>query len=107
MLDLGFYNMDCMDGMEEFPDDYFDLAIVDPPYGIGIFSMGYTKKGKRPQYGHSAAPKRDYEKLNEWDSRPTQAYFDELFRVSKHQIIWGGQLLYRCFTAIKKFCGVG
>lgn len=33
MLDFGFYNMDCMDGMKEFPDKYFDLAIVDPPYG--------------------------------------------------------------------------
>ena len=35
MLDFGFYNMDCMDGMREFPDNYFDLAIVDPPYGDG------------------------------------------------------------------------
>lgn len=34
-MDFGYYNMDCMDGMKEFPDDYFDLAIVDPPYGIG------------------------------------------------------------------------
>lgn len=39
MLDFGYYNMDCMDGMKEFPDKYFDLAIVDPPYGIG---MGHT-----------------------------------------------------------------
>lgn len=36
MLDFGFYNMDCMEGMKEFPDGYFDLAIVDPPYGINI-----------------------------------------------------------------------
>lgn len=36
MLDFGFYNMDCMEGMKEFPDKYFDLAIVDPPYGINI-----------------------------------------------------------------------
>ena len=35
MLDFGYYNMDCMQGMKEFPDKYFDLAIVDPPYGIG------------------------------------------------------------------------
>ena len=34
-MDFGYYNMDCMDGMKEFPDGYFDLAIVDPPYGIG------------------------------------------------------------------------
>lgn len=39
MLDFGFYNMDCMDGMKQFPDAYFDLAIVDPPYGI---NMGHT-----------------------------------------------------------------
>ena len=36
MLDFGFYNMDCMEGMKQFPDKYFDLAIVDPPYGINI-----------------------------------------------------------------------
>lgn len=36
MMDFGFYNMDCMDGMKEFPDKYFDLAVVDPPYGINI-----------------------------------------------------------------------
>jgi len=36
MLDRGFYNMDCMEGMSQFPDGYFDLAVVDPPYGIGI-----------------------------------------------------------------------
>ena len=42
MLDFGFYNMDCMDGMKEFPDKYFDLAVVDPPYGINVgqASMG-------------------------------------------------------------------
>ena len=41
MLDFGFYNMDCMIGMKEFPDKFFDLAVVDPPYGIGI---GHTVK---------------------------------------------------------------
>ena len=38
MLDFGYYNMDCMQGMKEFPDNYFDLAIVDPPYGINVGS---------------------------------------------------------------------
>lgn len=42
MLDFGFYNMDCMEGMKECPDKFFDLAIVDPPYGIGVGSMAYT-----------------------------------------------------------------
>ena len=43
MLGFGFYNMDCMDGMKEFPDKYFDLAIVDPPYGIDINKSGRLK----------------------------------------------------------------
>ena len=43
MLDFGYYNMDCLDGMKEFPDNYFDLAIADPPYGSG----GATDKWKR------------------------------------------------------------
>ncbi len=40
MIDFGFYNMDCMEGMKEFPDKYFDLAIVDPPYGLQRFKHG-------------------------------------------------------------------
>ena len=38
MIDSGFYNMDCMEGMKQFPDEFFDLAIVDPPYGINVAS---------------------------------------------------------------------
>lgn len=45
MLDFGFYNMDCMDGMKEFPDKYFDLAIVDPPYGINVGHTVMVGKG--------------------------------------------------------------
>jgi site-specific DNA-methyltransferase (adenine-specific) len=75
MLELnGFYNMDCMEGMKHFPDKYFELAIVDPPYGIGI----------------SDNPVRQMHEQKSWDkSVPDKAYFDELFRVSKNQIIWG------------------
>lgn len=75
MLDFGYYNMDCMEGMKQFPDKYFELAIVDPPYGIGYEDGGqyYTGiKGKK------------------WDKPPDDTYFKELFRVSKNQIIWGG-----------------
>lgn len=87
MLDFGFYNMDCMDGMKEFPDKYFDLAIVDPPYGINIQKSGRLKK---------------YNTNHIWDnSTPDKTYFDELFRVSKNQIIWGGNYFSlpptRCF----------
>ena len=75
MLDFGFYNRDCMAGMREFPDKYFDIAIVDPPYGIGI----------------SSNPVRQAHEKKKWDSViPQKEYFDELFRVSKNQIIWGG-----------------
>ena len=75
-----FYNMDCMEGMKQFPDKYFELAIVDPPYGIGInHNMGRRKGDK-----HS-----DYKKVN-WDNEiPTAKYFKELYRVSQNQIIWG------------------
>lgn len=73
-------NMDCVEYMKEFEDKFFDLAIVDPPYGINInHNMGRRKGDK-----HS-----DYKKAD-WDSAPPDStYFNELFRVSKNQIIWG------------------
>lgn len=77
MLDFGYYNMDCMEGMKEFPDKYFELAIVDPPYGISI-----TDSGRLGKYNKNG---------NRWDDNiPSDEYFKELFRVSKEQIIWGG-----------------
>ena len=74
------HNADCMDFMRELPDKYYDLAIVDPPYGIEInMNMG-RKKGQ---------PKRHEDK--DWDNAiPKDEYFKELFRISKNQIIWGG-----------------
>lgn len=59
MLDFGYYNMDCMQGMKEFPDKYFDLAIVDPPYGINVGSaaMGIGG-GVAPHRNRSAAQSR-------------------------------------------------
>ena len=85
-----FINADCMDYMNEFPDNYFDLAIVDPPYGIGVMSMNYTKSGAIRTHGYAAAKRRDYRKQGEWDIKPSKEYFEELRRVSKKQIIWGG-----------------
>lgn len=83
MLDFGFYNMDCMDGMREFPDGYFELAIVDPPYGIK------ADKGTGG-FGHYAP--RHY--TSKWDgSIPDAEYFEELRRVSRNQIVWGGQYM--------------
>lgn len=86
MLDYGFYNMDCMVGMKEFPDKYFDLAIVDPPYG-GVTQGGYMTN----QMGGGVAKNRNDYHLSLWQcSAPDKHYFDELIRVSKNQIIWGG-----------------
>lgn len=86
MLDFGFYNMDCIKGMAEFPDDYFDLAIVDPPYG-GVTNGGYMQNKCS---GGIAKNRNDYV-LDLWNQdAPGRDYFDELFRVSKNQIVWGG-----------------
>ena len=68
-------NEDNMALMSRYPDKYFDLAIVDPPYGIGI----------------SKNPIRQQHRKKQWDNNiPNKKYFNELFRVSKNQIIWGG-----------------
>lgn len=81
------YNVDCMEYMRTLPDKRFDLAVVDPPYGIGIHNMNYCKSGAK-KFGK--AMRRDYSNTKAWDVAPGKGYFDELFRVSKNQIIWGG-----------------
>lgn len=75
-------NEDCMVGMARYPDKYFNLAICDPPYGIGRDGAARTtsKHGGRKMHI-----------FKNWDtSRPCAEYFAELFRVSENQIIWGG-----------------
>ena len=88
MLELNqLYLMNCMDGMKQFPDKYFELAIVDPPYGIG---------DKLLKGGHTGTVKfhEQYE-VNQWDNeRPSKEYFDELFRVSQNQVIWGANYFW-------------
>ena len=145
------YNMDCMDYMKTLPDNAFDLAVVDPPYGAGFTEGGgckgwFTKyhqdtcsqsvnaeRESWPQYNRFGNPgsrfekykstprKRDEEvseelsedsggrkpkKIIAWDVAPGKEYFEELFRVSKHQIIWGGNYFElpptRCFLIWKK-----
>ncbi len=79
------YNMDCMKGMKEYPDKYFDFAIVDPVYG-GVTGGGYMKNKGRSTVIEAHI---DYH-LALWNQAKTgKDYFDELFRVSKNQIIWG------------------
>lgn len=77
-----------MDYLKKYPDNWFDLAIVDPPYGIGINSMSYTNGVEWTK--NASAKRRDYTTNNEWDIAPTKEYFDELLRVSKKQVVWGG-----------------
>lgn len=75
------FNMDCMEGMKQYPDKYFDLAIVDPPYGI---NMDGGKIG-----GNNCSKAKDYIQ-KDWDKEPPSAqYFNEVIRVSKNQIVWG------------------
>jgi len=73
-----------MELMSRYPDNYFDLAIVDPPYGLGN-KLAHSGNGKNSQTKFA----EDFKKKN-WDIIPTKEYFDELKRVSKQQIIWGG-----------------
>jgi site-specific DNA-methyltransferase (adenine-specific) len=89
MLKAGMiHNTDCMTGMREFPDKYFDLAVCDPPYGIGADSMNFATSGAKTI---GKAIRRDYRRAGAtWDVAPGAEYFVELMRVSKNQIIWGG-----------------
>ena len=67
-----------MELMARYPDNYFDIAIVDPPYGI----LNKTKRGGDHKF--------NMDEYSQWDVKPDDEYFNELFRVSKNQIIWGG-----------------
>ena len=81
------YNIDCLEYMRTLPDKAFQLAIADPPYGIDADRSQKQRAGI--QAGHAAAPSKDYGN-SEWDSKaPDKEWFDELRRISKHQIIWG------------------
>ena len=101
---IQLFNADCMAVMANYPDKYFDISVVDPPYGIGVPKQANLKGYK----GRLSLDERiQKNRLNQvagklkgralttlncgWDdSIPSQEYFDELFRVSKNQIIWGG-----------------
>ena len=81
------FNMDCMEGMAQYPDKYFELAIVDPPYGINHSQI--AAKQSNTKYGKAAAAKGIYD-YKDWDrSSPDINYFNDLLRISKNQIIWG------------------
>ena len=124
-------NRDCMVAMKEFPDKFFDLAVVDPPYGDGcsqtvnveraeaeepirgtVRQVQNTRVNKLGNAGSWSVPNRwnmgseVLKKIVTWDIAPGQEYFDELFRVSRNQIIWGGNYFSlppsRCFLIWRK-----
>ena len=84
MMEPGYYNMDGIKAIAQFPDKFFDIAVVDPPYFKG--------PEKREYYGRAVSPigvqRRHYKQFEEWEV-PGREDFDELARVSRHQIIWG------------------
>lgn len=81
------YNCDCMEYMATLPDKAFDLAIVDPPYGIAQLSI---EENRDPNSKFRRSMSKMVDSAKGWNSnKPTQQYFDELFRISKEQIIWG------------------
>ena len=91
------YNTDCMEFMKGLPDGYFQLAICDPPYGIGFdretpsMSAGVRKDGTKRKMASWSNPKEKGYIKKDWDNEtPSEEYWNELMRVSKNQIIWGG-----------------
>lgn len=97
--EINFYNCDCMEFMKTLKNDHFDLAITDPPYGI-------EKQISRGGGSHTKSQVKFHQLYSEnhktWDVAPDKEYFKELFRVSKHQIIWGANYFEmpkcRCFV---------
>ena len=141
MSDSITFNEDCLAGMKRYPDGFFSLAVVDPPYGGGFADSGGCKgwfakyhqnadssqslnvererereADGRPAYNRFGSPgsiferykreEQDGKKIIAWDAAPGEEYFKELFRVSRNQIIWGGNYFdlppTRCFLVWRK-----
>lgn len=92
------YNIDCMELMRQLPDKIFDLAIADPPYGLDKKSTQGAGKLKNRVLNEG--------NIKRWDNAPGKEFFNELRRISKHQIIWGGNYFplgtCRCFVCWDK-----
>jgi len=94
------FNEDCVQGLKRFADNYFDLAIVDPPYGINRLEMSWTAQSNSNN-GKSQADSSKWAsyEIKKWDNeRPTKEYWYELKRVSKNQIVWGANYFPEFFT---------
>lgn len=108
MIISDVFNCDCVEYMRGLDDDYFDLAIADPPYSHdnseAFIKGGRFQKGRFNRYRKVDSVEID---IDEWDKTPSDEFFDQLFRVSKNQIIWGanyfdGMPPTRCFLVWKK-----
>jgi len=93
---IRFHLIDCMEFMKDKPDKFYELCICDPPYGIGDKFKG----GKTGKMNFNEIVNKD------WDKVPTPEYWEQLFRVSKNQIVWGGNYFplppTRCFIVWDK-----
>ena len=102
------YNVDCVTFMRTLPDNFFSLTIADPPYSHGgsevIIKGGRFHKGRFNRYRQVDGKPID---IDEWDKTPSDEFFEQMFRVSRNQIIWGanyfdGMPATRCFVVWKK-----
>ncbi len=82
------YNGDCLEFMKQVPDKFFDLVLTDPPYGIADKLTRDDSTNNNNKFG------KLYNATKWHDEKPTQEVFDEIFRISKNQIIWGGELFW-------------
>ena len=102
------YNVDCVTFMRTLPDKYFDLACADPPYSYaGNEEFAKRKRFNKGRFGRYRNVDGQFIDIDEWDKTPEDAFFEELFRVSRNQIIWGanyfdGMPATRCFLIWKK-----
>ena len=92
MAEINFYNIDCIEFMKTKPDNYYDLAIVDPPYGLGDkLTSGGTWSVKWQDKGA------------DWDKAPSKEYWNELFRVSKNWVVFGGNYFIEYLPNCRNF----
>ncbi len=90
MSDFGYFNMDCMDGMKKFPDNFFDIAVCDPPYGLKQELVKDRGSYAKQKNGSRIWVDSEEYDMQDWDGEaPGPEYFQEIFRVSKNQIIFG------------------
>jgi site-specific DNA-methyltransferase (adenine-specific) len=90
------FNIDCLEGMKAYPDNYFDLSIVDPPYGLGNRLSDGGGKLKN-------TPMATLYKEKNWDILPTAEYWQELFRVSKNQVVFGANYFFEFLPNTRGF----